>query len=257
MKLSVNSNSSNKSKADEVRCASTQLGSIFPFLKENPHIRCVIEYVPSQPYEQACRQIDAVRSICDYTICCPTTSSLKYFLAQQYHSYLSLPVTDWETFTALAEMGVSDFLIDGPLGFQLNSLQTAKDKYGLTLRCNPTSTSIAPLSAVSANHFFIRPEDLPLYSSTIDIFEMRAATLEEEDVLFSVYQRGSFFYNIDNLIKHLPSGVNNSALAGFADDRLNCGQRCMCPDGHCHKCNSTFHYLRELAKYGRFRSIDK
>lgn len=39
MILSVNSNSSYKNAAGEVRCASNQLGTIFEFVKNNPNKR--------------------------------------------------------------------------------------------------------------------------------------------------------------------------------------------------------------------------
>lgn len=39
MILSVNSNSSYKRAAGEIRCASNQLGTIFEFVKNNPNKR--------------------------------------------------------------------------------------------------------------------------------------------------------------------------------------------------------------------------
>lgn len=53
----------------------------------------------------------------DYTIECGEITILQELLNEGYRAYLRFPISDWETFVALIDMGVSDIYIDGPLGF--------------------------------------------------------------------------------------------------------------------------------------------
>lgn len=110
----------------------------------------------------------------------------------------------------------------------------------MKIRSTPTVSSNASLSAPAANHFFIRPEDTILYESAIDILDLRQPTPEKENALFSIYQRGTFNFNISELVPYVPKNVSNVALANLAERRINCSQRCKIPGNHCRFCGSTF-----------------
>ena len=253
MLLSVNNQSPYKTAAGEVRCASNQLGTIFDFVKNNPNKRYNVLLREEEEISKAIEQIEFIKAVAeDYTIECGNIASLKALLELGYNAYLRFPVSDWETYQSLRELKVSDIYIDGALGFSVDLL--AKSKEDIKLRSTPTISPNASLSAPAANHFFIRPEDIGKYTSAIDVLDLRQPTLEKENALFSVYQRGTFNFDIDNLIENVPAGVNNVALVDFAEKRLNCGQRCKIPGNHCKWCNTQFSFVDKATKYGKLRT---
>lgn len=253
MILSVNSQSPYKSAAGEVRCASNQLGKIFDFVKEHPEKRYNIILRREEEFDKAIEQIEYIRAMAaDYTIECDNIAQLKAFLALDYNAYIKFPISDWESFQGLKDLGVSDIYIDGAIGFQIAPL--ARGKQELKIRSTPTISPNASLCPPSANHFFIRPEDVQLYESAIDILDLRQASLEKENGLFSIYQRGTFSFNIDNLIENVPAGVNNTGLTDFALKRLDCGQKCKIPGNHCKWCDTQFSFIDKATKYGKIRT---
>lgn len=166
-----------------------------------------------------------------------------------YNRYLRFPVTDWETFQELREAEVSDIYIDGPLGFQMDLLE--KYKGDIKIRVSPTISPNASLSAErKPTSFFIRPEDLSLYSA-IDIIDFSQPSKDKEDTLFSIYTRGSFSYDINLLIDGLPSRNNLLFKEEFGKTRLNCKQKCNIPGHHCHYCDTYFSVASRLNEFAQ------
>lgn len=254
MIFSVNYHSDKIKLADEVRCPYNQLGLIIDFIKENPSKRYNIiipDNLTQMGLKKLAEQVDVVKSIAtNYTIECNNILQLQDLKDMGYNRYLRFPVTDWETLEELREAEVSDLYIDGPLGFQMNAI--AKIKGDIKIRVSPT---ISPNAAISANRkvssFFIRPEDLELYSYAIDIIDFKENGQDKEDTLFSIYNRGTFNYDINMLINNLPERNNLLFNNDFAKKRLNCGQKCNIPGHQCHYCDTYFSValrMKELAK---------
>ncbi len=165
-----------------------------------------------------------------------------------YNAFLRFPVVDWETFIELRNIGISDIYIDGPLGFQCERIK--KGKQNTKIRVSPTVSPNISFINRSINSFFIRPEDLSLYSSTIDIIDFKESDQEKEDTLFTIYKRGTFDFNINDLIKGLPRDVSNLFIKPeFAQHRLNCGQHCKIPGRHCHLCETNFTLSNNIISY--------
>ncbi len=153
---------------------------------------------------------------------------------------MTYPVTDWETFSGLKKLGVSDIYIDGPLGFQTKAI--AKGKEDIKIRVSPTVSPNASLTGSTPQSFFIRPEDLNLYEGAIDIIDFKELeSIDREEALFTIYKRGTFNYNLSQLITGMSPDVNNLTFPrDFGKERLNCGQRCKIYPGRCHYCDTTF-----------------
>lgn len=242
MLFSVNYKSSRKQEADEVRCPVNQLGLIFNFIKDNPDKRYNIKiFKHEENWNKAIEQIDIVKAITpNYTVQCENVTHLRRLLLEGYNAYLRFPVADWESFTNLKELGVSDIYIDGPLGFQCNDIKSSKVE--VKIRVSPTVSPNASLSnSANENTFFIRPEDLSLYEEVIDIIDFSETDQEKEDILFSIYKRGIFNFDLKELIQTLNMSVPNLFInPEFAKFRLNCGQRCKAPGRVCHSCETQF-----------------
>lgn len=193
--------------------------------------------------ERLTQQVDILRELeVDYVIQCASIKKLVELQKAGYHVYLPFPVTDWETYQGLREREVSDVLIDGPLGFQWKKL--ADSKGDIKLRVVPHTSPNSAVSASTVSKFFIRPEDLQTYSA-LDIVELSSSSIGREDALFSIYHRGSFDFNLGELVEDFPYEVNNRYVkSDFAQQRLNCGQRCKIPGHSCHYCDNYFRAIK-------------
>ena len=90
----------------------------------------------------------------NYTFATKTYADLHKMLREGKNAFLDFPVTDWETFNQLRDLGVSDIWVDGALCFQLDRL--AKAKKDVRLRVSPqiSLNNITP----NPTSFFIRPD---------------------------------------------------------------------------------------------------
>lgn len=251
MKFSVNYQSKYKIEADEIRCPINQLGTIFSFVKEHPEKRYNIILSKDIAYDKMIEQINFIKEIAeDYTIEGGNISIISGLIDSGYNAYLRFPVCDWESFNNIKGIGVSDIYIDGPLGFQIDAI--AKGKDNIKIRFSPTVSPNANLSikASNANAFFIRPEDIALYESALDIVDFKTEEQEKEDTLYQIYKRGTFNFNLEQLIEHLHMTVPNLFIRPeFAKERLNCGQRCNVPGKSCHLCETQFTITNSLLNY--------
>lgn len=240
--FSVNYKSSKLSQADEIRCPYNQLNRIKNFFADR---RIVIEAPDQGTEEDVKKLISQISYLKDYAIVTGKIQLAKSLIKDSYPTFLRFPVTDWETFQDFVQLGVSDIYIDGPLGFQLPKLKKEKNK--IKIRISPTiSSAITRLP----NTFFIRPEDLPIYSPFVDVIDFREPNQDKEDVLFDIYKRQSFTFDIDQLIKGLPKGIRNPLIrSDFAEKRLNCGQRCMEPDKNCKYCGNQFNFTKTITNF--------
>ena len=76
---------------------------------------------------------------------------------------------------------------------------------------------------------------------------------DKEDTLFNIYKRGTFYYNLNDLLEGCKFSVLNPFIKPeFGQSRLNCGQRCLIPGHSCHLCatqieltNLVYNYFKQ------------
>lgn len=259
MLFSAGYQSSHKQEADEIRCPCNQLGLIFDFIKENPNKRYNIINPKEQDFNKALEQINFVREVADnYTVECEDINTFLNFIDKGINAYLRFAITDWEDFNNMLNLKATDIYIDGPLCFQMDKIEIIKNNCSVNIRSSPTVSPNCILIKPSPNSFFIRPEDLNLYDKYIDIIDFKAPFQEQEDALFSIYKRGTFNYDLDNLIIGLTPKINNILLDGsnFTKYRLNCNQKCKIPGRTCHYCETTFKVLNNSIKVAQIKQKD-
>lgn len=250
MLFSLDYRSKMRDQADEVRCPYNQLGTIFKFIKQHPQKRYIIvidKEISQQEQEKVVEQVHIIAEVTsNHAISCHNLAQTVFFLNKSLNAFLAIPVSNWETFAYLRDLKVSDIYIDGPLGFQCNSIVQGKEN--IKIRVSPTVSPVTVLSAQrEPNSFFIRPEDLAIYNEMIDVIDFQASNLDMEEALFNIYKRGYFNFNIDQLILRLPYGVNNLAFKdAFAKNRLNCRQKCNIPGRSCHFCEKYFLLISQI-----------
>ena len=257
MLFSVNYHSKFLEKADEIKCPFNQLGQIYNFIKEHPEKRYVIADASSQEHNRMLEQIDTVRSIVrDYTIECGSMTSLKSLIKQGYKAYLRFPVSDWEMFYDFLDLGISDIYIDGALGFQIKQVAQICKEHKVLVRVSPTVSPAAAIKGLKPYSFFIRPEDLKLYEKYIDIIDFKITQQEKEDATFSIYKRGNFIYNLQDLLDQTTFSVPNPYIKPeFGQARLNCGQHCLLPGRSCHLCETQISLTNLVHTY--FSQVEK
>lgn len=171
-------------------------------------------------------QIGLLKSMTNsYTIEFASIQDMKYFLSHGYNAFLKYPITDWEAFSILKEIGVSDIYIDGPLCFQAKRIEEAKGK--MKIRVSPT---ISPNASIAASDrdicsAFLRPEDWVYYADSIDVIDFREPDQNREDALYKIYKKGSCNFDLKDLIRDLrkEDNVENWAInKDFGKLRANC-----------------------------------
>lgn len=246
MIFSVSHHSDSRELAGEIRCPYNQLGLLFDYIKENPNKRYNIltaKENTSVDIGKLTEQVDFVKAIAsDYTIKCGSLLALKDLINRGYNAYLRFPVSDWEIFSNLLELGVSDIYIDGPICFDIDALKKVSKK--VKLRLSPTINS-SSIGNRQVNSFFVRPEDIQLYEGIIDVIDFQERDKDKEKVLVDIYQRGSFNYDINMLISGLPQINNLLFKRDFAETRSSCKQKCKIPGYTCHYCDRYFSVIQK------------
>ncbi len=212
---------------EEVRCESNQLGRTIEYLQQNPSTRVNIHWNQKDSIDVLKQQIAILSKVTtNYTVSCDRFAQLQECLHSSIPSYFNFPVTDWETFMSLVEWGVSDIKIDGPLGFQMNAINSKKGSTLIRVRPHE-SPNAAICIGDNENTFFIRPEDVDTYAPYIDILEIFSDNKEQEEVIYNIYKRKHFNNDLSILVKQLKVQVPNPFIrTDFAEKRLNCGQAC-------------------------------
>lgn len=251
MLFSVNYHSKYKQQADEIKCPYNQFGQIYKFLKDNRNKRYVIADASLDALEDVISQADIIKDeVRDYTIECSQIAAARNLIAEGYKAYLKHPVADWDSFAALVKLGVSDVYIDGPLGFQAQELRRAIENSKVSIRVSPTVSPNSSIVGASPESFYIRPEDLHLYEKSISVIDFKVTSQDKEDALFAIYKRGTFSYNIKDLIENCQFSVPNLFLKPeFGQARVNCGQRCKIPGHSCHLCDTQVFLTNMVYKY--------
>ena len=156
--------------------------------------------------------------------------------------YITTPVVDWETlYHYVMELKVSDIDITGPLGFDLIKVRKIINRAGGVTKVRATP-NIAASSTSYCNDlikFFIRPEDLELYETYIDVIEFTETNaLEHQDTFFNIYAKEHMFIGkLNQMIYNVPNlNIDNLGLIQyFGERRISCGRECLYA-GRCKRC---------------------
>lgn len=209
-------------------------------MRQNPTKRYVITDVSPEDNETLIQQVNILRDIVqNYTIECSSIAYAKALIKNEFNAYIRYPISDWETLINFINIGVSDVYIDSALGFQIKKVFDLCHNKKIIIRVSPTVSPTAAIVGIRPNSFFIRPEDIQIYSQYIGVIDFKESDQEKEDTLFSIYKRGSFLYNLKDLLDDCTFSVQNPFIKPeFGQARLTCGQRCLIPGHSCHLCET-------------------
>ena len=148
-------------------------------------------------------------------------------LPHYYNEYIS----SWDKFSAFLSLDVSDIFITEELAFEIKDVSNLAKKHHKALRvfCNICQSPWDKM--LSLKTFFIRPEDIDLYSDYIDTIEFYFKEKEYHsiNVLYEVYAKDKKWFGLLNeiIINYNGQEDNRFIFPNFGNARLNCGKRCL------------------------------
>lgn len=133
---------------------------------------------------------------------------------------------------------VTDIYIINELGFSLDKLAIAAHKLGVKLRVYPNVAQTSAFNEMPAlKKFFIRPEDIDLYSDYIDTCEFYNSDKKLE-TYYKIYKEDKkWFGKLNEIIIDFNSEIDNKyIIPRFAEKRIRCNKSCI-KGGYCHRCD--------------------
>lgn len=149
--------------------------------------------------------------------------------------YTGSVATNWDTLHYLLLQGVCDIYIGEQLGFELDKVSEQCKKHNIRIRsfANIAQNAVADTDAYLK--FFIRPNDIDLYSNYIDTIEFWGPD-DRQDILFEIYSKGTWIGDLNEIILGFKEPINNQCIAPlFGSMRINCGKKCL-KGSHCRMC---------------------
>ena len=177
--------------------------------------------------------------------------------------YLRRVCGDHDMVQALLRMGVSDIYIGGVAGFNINNIVKSvtylndEGEYEklVTLRCIPNRVqTVEGLPDIKG--FFIRPEDIQLYTNLgIDVFELDST--DAPAVTLRAYKHDKCWYgDLSEIIYGLNTELDSKRLSYmWGNIRANCNKRCFL-GARCQICDLFLEQTKQLAELGIVAAVD-
>ena len=160
-----------------------------------------------------------------------------------YYSYM---IDNWDELLGFCDLGVSDVFITGELGFDLKRVADVVHEKEINIRAYPNICQEGwDRGRNGVKSFFIRPEDVDIYSEFIDILEFYEAE-DKQNSLYDIYfHMKSWDGHLQEIIYGLKRPLNSYYIMGdkFAERRISCQRKCLKGE-RCKTC----HTLIELGE---------
>lgn len=150
------------------------------------------------------------------------------------HFYPNI-ITTYEDLHKMIKLKPSDIYIGGSLGFDLKCVHEILKENNIKLRTFPIDSD----QSLGLKSFFIRPEDISIYESFIDIFEIKNYNI------YRIYKKDKkWFGNLNEL------GINSDIdsrflLPTFGSRRVKCQRKCL-RNNPCKVCEVTIDLMHTL-----------
>ena len=141
--------------------------------------------------------------------------------------YFFSKVNDWETFTGLINLGISDIFISGDLGFSLPQVASRAHKNNIQIRAIPNYCNKIYKNTSALQTFFIRPEDIDVYESYIDILEFYGEA-EKQKILYEIYKDEQWYGKLKEIILNFDNDLDSRfIIPNFGEVRTKCERKCL------------------------------
>lgn len=156
---------------------------------------------------------------------------------------------DIDTVAGMVNMGVSDIYLTNTLCFNLKELSKYIHSKNIKIRVCPNIAQSSWTECRTISSFFIRPEDVNIYSEYIDVFEF--VDPKRQNILFEIYAIDKEWNGgLNEIVNGLRDCtiICNSIPNIFAVKRINCQKRC--GYGKCNFCNQMADFATTLKEKG-------
>ena len=157
---------------------------------------------------------------------------------------------DWDMFTFLCDLGVSDIYVVETLAFELDKIGAQATAKGISIRvfANVCQSSAPEKDVVKS--FFIRPEDVSIYEPYVDVIEFYGNDNIQE-VSYKVYAKdGKWFGPLKEILIGFEHDMDSRfVMPVYARTRIKCGKRCL-KGYNCSLCNRIVDVADQLEDKG-------
>ena len=154
-------------------------------------------------------------------------------------------VKDWDTLYGLMKLHPTDMYITENLGFELDKVAEILHNHNIKVRVFPNVAQSSWSQTPALKKFFIRPEDVEIYSEYVDIMELWGE-LSHINIYYKIYAIDKkWFGELSECIIGFNDKEFDSRhiLPMFAEKRIKCGKKCF-KGSKCQVCN----YIQNLSK---------
>jgi len=150
--------------------------------------------------------------------------------------FLDMQINNWDVLIGILELGVTDVYIVEDLGFEIDKISNIIKKYNVQSRVFPNIAQSKWSDTNPLKKFFIRPEDIDIYSAYIDVVEFYNVD-KQIDIYYTIYSEKKKWYGrLDEIILDFDSDIDNKyIIPRFAEMRIRCGKKCLKGD-ICRRC---------------------
>ena len=155
-----------------------------------------------------------------------------------FNFFFDVMINDWDILIALLKYGVTDVYIVENLGFELNKVAEIATQYNVQIRVYPNIAQSSAQVTPALKKFFIRPEDLDIYSKYIDVIEFYQVD-NQLDTYYKIYAIDKkWFGKLNEIIKDFDTDIDNRyIIPKFAENRIKCGKKCF-KGSPCSRCEN-------------------
>ena len=146
-------------------------------------------------------------------------------------------ITTIDQLHGLLKYNPTDMYICEELGFSLDKISKILHDNNVRVRVFPNICQSSFPETPSIKTFFIRPDDITVYATFVDVFEL-ISDKERQRVLYKVYKQEKWFGKIKDIIPSFKGELDSKYLLNnFGMIRSRCGKRCLYKQGSCAICD--------------------
>ena len=158
-------------------------------------------------------------------------------IESQIPYFFTNPVTTIDQLYGLMKYNPTDMYICEQLGFSLDKISKILHDNNIKVRVFPNICQSSFSETPSMKTFFIRPEDISIYSNFVDVFEL-VSDIERQQILFKIYKQEKWAGKIQEIIPTFKDELDSRYILNtFGAIRCMCGKRCLYKPGSCGICD--------------------
>ena len=131
----------------------------------------------------------------------------------------------------------TDMYICEQLGFSIDQVSKVLHDHNVRVRVMPNIAQSSWPETPALQKFFVRPEDINIYATYVDVFEL-VAPQPQQAIIYKIYKQGYWSGPIKQIIPNFKDNLDSRFVAkAFGAVRTSCRKRCLYKPESCDICN--------------------